>query len=86
MDIKTLNLKIKEKIFENISCEYLSIEDKTFLHKKHKSYDKKKFHIKLIIKSKELKILNKIDSNKKVYSILSCEMKEHIHSLQIQIL
>ena len=36
MDIKTLNLKIKKKIFDNISCQSLSIEDKTFLHEKHK--------------------------------------------------
>ena len=86
MDIKTLNLKIKKKIFNSISCQSLSIEDKTFLHEKHKSHSKNKFHIKLIIKSKELKLLNKIDSNKKIYSILSNEMKEYIHSIQIQIL
>ena len=44
MDIKTLNLKIKKKIFDNISCQSLSIEDKTFLHEKHKSHNKNKFH------------------------------------------
>ena len=82
----TNNLKIKKKIFDNISCQSLSIEDKTFLHEKHKSHNKNKFHIKLIIKSKELKLLNKIDSNKKIYTILSNEMKEYIHSIQIQIL
>ena len=31
----------------------------------------------------ELKKLNKIDSNKKVYKILDEEMKKFIHSIQI---
>ncbi len=43
------------------------------------------FHLKLIINSDELKKLNKIESNKKVYKVLDQEMKEHIHSLQILI-
>ena len=41
------------------------------------------FHLKLIIKSEELKKLNKIESTKKVYSVLDVELKEHIHSIQI---
>ncbi len=86
MDIKTLNSKIKKKILANISCSSILIEDKTFLHAKHKSHDKGKFHLKIIIDSKELSCLNKIDSNKKIYNILSEEMKQYIHSIQIQIL
>ena len=40
MDIKTLNLEIKKKIQKKISCEEISIEDKTFLHVNHKSHNK----------------------------------------------
>ena len=65
--------------------ESISIEDKSFLHKKHKSYQEGKFHLKLSIESVELGQLSKIESNKKVYKALSQEMKEYIHSLQILI-
>ena len=41
------------------------------------------FHLKLIIKSEQLKKLNKIESTKKIYNILDHELKEHIHSIQI---
>ena len=61
------------------------IEDKTFLHKKHPGNQKDKFHIKITIKSTELKKMNKLDSNKKIYKILNEELKYHIHSIQILI-
>jgi BolA protein len=35
--------------------------------------------------SNELKALNRIESNKRVYKILDKEMKDHIHSIQILI-
>ena len=85
MDINKLNLIIKEKISKNISVQSLLIEDKTFLHKNHKNHDKNKFHIKLIIKSDQLKKLNKIQSTKKIYKILDEELKMSIHSIQILI-
>ena len=40
---------------------------------------------KKTIKSEELKKLNKIESNKKIYKMLEVELKNHIHSLQILI-
>ena len=83
MDINKLNLIIKEKISKNISVQSLLIEDKTFLHKNHKNHDKNKFHIKLIIKSDQLKKLNKIQSTKKIYKILDEELQSYIHSTQI---
>ena len=46
---------------------------------------KKKNYLKIIVGSKELKNLNRIESNKKIYKVLDHEMKEHIHSLQILI-
>jgi BolA protein len=61
------------------------IEDKTFLHKNHSGHESNKFHLKVTIDSEELKKLNKVESNKKVYKILDEELKNHIHSLQILI-
>ena len=61
------------------------IEDKTFLHKNHPGHVSNKFHLKIIIESEELKQLNKIESNKKIYKILDEELRNHIHSLQILI-
>ena len=85
MNINDLILIVKKKIKENISVESIDIEDKTFLHKDHQSHDKKKFHLKLIIKSSELKKMKKIQSTRKIYSILKEELDEYIHSIQILI-
>ena len=85
MDINTLISMINKKISTNIKCENLKVEDKTFLHKDHVGNDNNKFHIKLSIESKELKKMNKIERNKKVYKILSEEIDKSIHSLQILI-
>tara|TARA_B100001564_G_C20037122_1_gene401479 strand:+ start:84 stop:344 length:261 start_codon:yes stop_codon:yes gene_type:complete len=85
MNINNLISIIKEKITKNISCENLKIEDKSFLHKNHSGNDINKFHIKLYIKSKELKKMNKIESNKKIHKVLSDEINTSIHSLQILI-
>jgi BolA family transcriptional regulator, general stress-responsive regulator len=85
MDINQLILIIKKKLGENIIIEKISVEDKTFLHKKHQSHQVGKFHLKLIIQSSDLNKQNKIKSTKKIYSILSEEMKKYIHSIQILI-
>ena len=85
MNINDLIAIVKKKLQNNFVIENISIEDKSFLHKKHKSYQEGKFHLKLRIESVELSQLSKIESNKKVYKALSQEMKEYIHSLQILI-
>ena len=83
MNINELIANIKKKLIQNINIENILIEDKTFLHKNHSGHDSKKFHLKIKIHSKELKILSKIESNKKIYKILDSELKTYIHSLQI---
>jgi BolA family transcriptional regulator, general stress-responsive regulator len=85
MNINQLILIVKKKIKDNISIDDINIEDKTFLHKKHKSHQKEKFHLKLIISSKDLKRMNRIESSKKIYKILDDELKKYIHSIQILI-
>tara|TARA_B100000073_G_scaffold220984_1_gene183936 strand:+ start:314 stop:574 length:261 start_codon:yes stop_codon:yes gene_type:complete len=83
MDIDNLSKNIKAKLLTNPSIENVVIEDKTYLHLKHASHDKNKFHIKLIVFSNDLKKRNKLDATKKVYKILEDEMKNYIHSIQI---
>ena len=83
MDINNLIAIVKKKLNNEIVIEKIEIEDKSFLHKNHSGHQKGKFHLKLIISSDELKKLNKIQSNKKIYKVLDEEMKEYIHSLQI---
>ena len=64
MEINILIKKVKKKICDKIRCEKIIIEDKTFLHKKHKNFDSKKFHLKIKIESIELKSKKKIESNR----------------------
>ena len=85
MDINQLIEIVKRKINQEVVCENIKVEDKTFLHKNHKSQEKNKFHLKLIIKSKQLNTENKISSTKKIYKILDEELKKYIHSIQILI-
>ena len=85
MNIDELIINVKKKIKKNIDIENILIEDKTFLHKNHPGHENNRFHLKITIKSGELKKLSKIESNKKIYKILDKELKNHIHSLQILI-
>tara|TARA_Y100001970_G_scaffold33245_1_gene41301 strand:+ start:437 stop:697 length:261 start_codon:yes stop_codon:yes gene_type:complete len=85
MNINELISTVKKKLMENILLEEINIEDKTFLHKKHKHHDHKRYHLKITIKSSNLKKLKKIDSTKKIYKIIDNELKNYIHSVQILI-
>ena len=85
MNINELIVNVKKKLKKNINIENILIEDKTFLHKNHPGHLSNKFHLKISIESDELKNLNKIESNKKIYKILDEELKNYIHSLQILI-
>ena len=85
MNIEKLIANVKKKIKKNIEIENILIEDKTFLHKNHSTHESNKFHLKISIESNELKRLNKIESNKKIYKLLDEELKKYIHSLQILI-
>ena len=85
MNINDLIVIVKKKIKKNISVKNIDVEDKTFLHKNHKSHNTKKFHLKLIIESSQLKEMEKIQSTRRIYSILKEELDQHIHSIQILI-
>ena len=85
MDINELITIVKNKLLNQINIESINIEDKSFLHKNHKGNQEGKYHLKITIVSEELKKMNKIESNKKIYKILDEELKKYIHSLQILI-
>ena len=85
MDINQLIEIVKKKICENLNIDQIEIQDKTYLHTKHLSHEKNKFHIKVLIKSEYLQNEKKLDTTKKVYKILDYEIKEYIHSIQLKI-
>ena len=77
--------QIKQKINKKINPENIILIDNSHLHSKHKSFDKNKFHLKLIIKSKKLKDMNKIMAHKEIFLVLKDEMISKIHALEIEI-
>ena len=85
MDINELIAIIKKKLSDQINIQHIEIEDKSFLHKNHKGNQEGKYHLKLNIVSDELKNMNRIESNKKIFKVLDKELKETIHSIQIQL-
>ena len=86
MDINELIAIIKKKLTNQIDIESIVIEDKSFLHKNHAGNQEGRYHLKIVLSSSELKNLNRIASNKKIYKILDHELKNYIHSIQILIL
>ena len=85
MNINDLIQIIEKKLSQEFSIENIKIEDKSFLHKKHKGFNENKFHLKLTIASRQLADLSRIESNKKIFKILDFEIKKYIHSIQILI-
>ena len=77
--------EVKEKINKKINPESIMLIDNSNFHTKHKSFDINKFHLKIIIKSKKLKNMNKIAAHKEIFSILKDEMSNKIHALEIEI-
>ena len=86
MEVNSLIKIVKEKLTKEIIISDIKVEDKSFLHNKHKNFDKNKFHIKLTINSPELKKISSVEANRKIYNILKEELSKNIHSLQIKII
>ena len=77
--------EVKEKINKKINPENIILIDNSSIHTKHKSFNSNKFYLKIIIKSKKLKSMNKIAAHKEIFSILKDEMSNKIHALEIEI-
>ncbi len=86
MDINELIAIVKKKLNDQINIDSINIEDKTFLHKNHSGNQDGKYHLKVTLKSSELRKISRIESNKKVYKVLKDELKKFIHSIQILII
>ena len=74
MNINELIAIVKKKLENQILIENIKIEDKSFLHSKHKGNQKGKYHLKISITSDELKQMGRIKSDKKIYKILEDEI------------
>ena len=85
MGINELIAIVKKKLQNQINIESINIEDKSFIHKNHSGNQKGKFHLKITLKSIDLKKISRIESNKKIYKVLDKEIREFIHSIQISI-
>ena len=70
MDIIELIAIVKKKLNDQINIENINIEDKSFLHKNHAENQKNKFHLKINLKSIELKKMNRIERTKKIYKMM----------------
>ena len=86
MNINQLIEIVEKKILSQDCISKVYIEDKSFLHKNHKSYENGKYHIVLSIESEELKKKSKLHSTRFIYKILDDELKKYIHSLQIKLI
>ncbi len=76
---------IENQLIKDFKPSSLTVIDSTHLHKKHKNFQTGKLHLKIILKSENLKKLDPIDANRKIFSSLREYMEKHIHSLQIKI-
>ena len=86
MDINQLSEIVKKKIKKGIEVQKIIIEDKTYLHLNHTGHDKKKFHIKILIESNYLNKMDKIKRSRIIYKLLNDELRNYIHSIQLDII
>tara|TARA_B100000029_G_scaffold67804_1_gene60395 strand:+ start:167 stop:421 length:255 start_codon:yes stop_codon:yes gene_type:complete len=76
---------IEKKITDSIEISKIEIIDNSSKHEGHKSFVKGKLHLKIIIDSKYLKSLDKVEAHKKVMKILEKELGDKIHALELKI-
>jgi len=77
--------EIEKKIRKEFNPDGLELINNSELHKKHKSFDSNKLHLKLIIDSKQLRQMRRMDAHKKIFSLIKEEMEKKIHALEIEI-
>mgnify|MGYP006127427981 CR=1 FL=1 len=76
---------VEKKIIKNIKSESVLITDNSALHKKHKFFDSKKYHLKLEIESNYLNSMLPVKAHREVMRLLKEELKTKIHALEIKI-
>ena len=76
---------IEDKIKNNKKTEKIKITNNTHKHKKHKFFDKNKYHLHLDIESVYLSSFDKLSAQRIVMKVLENELKTKIHALEIKI-
>ena len=76
---------VEKKIRDNVEVNKVEIINNSSKHQGHKSFAKGKFHLKIVIDSKYLKSLSKIEAHKEIMKILNEELKDKIHALELKI-
>jgi len=76
---------IEKKLKEKINFDSLKIVNNSHKHRGHKFFSEDKYHLRLNIKSQELKCLSRIEAQKKIMNILKDDFKKRIHALEIKI-
>ena len=77
--------EISKKLNDEIDIEDVEIIDNSYKHKGHKSFSPEKAHLHLIVKSKYLSTLSRINAQKMIMKILKDDLKSKIHALEISI-
>ena len=77
--------QIEKKIKKKVKLEEIKIIDNSDAHKKHKFFQKNKFHLILEIKSNYLNSLKRLDAEKILMKAIKDEFQEKIHALEIRL-
>ena len=77
---------IKKKLQNSLGLQFIEVINNSSLHQHHVSSPKTgNSHFKLVISSKEMQGLSRIQIHRKIYEELKEELSEYIHSLEIVI-
>tara|TARA_B100000029_G_scaffold512032_1_gene607611 strand:- start:2340 stop:2594 length:255 start_codon:yes stop_codon:yes gene_type:complete len=78
---------IYQKLYDFFEPDFLEVKNESYKHWGHSgSPNTGNSHFLIKIKSKKLSDLTRLDGERKIYSVLQKEMKNHIHALSIKII
>lgn len=86
MNISLLETTIQQKLNQAFSPDFLQLIDQTHRHQKHQQFQPGKSHLTLIIQSKKLSALPKLNAHQAIYHCLGELMQTDIHALSITIM
>ena len=78
--------RIRKKIEDNLSIDFLQIINNSYLHRGHAESSGENSHFEIIIKSKDFNNKKLIDCHRLVNSFLREEFKLGLHSVSIKII
>ena len=75
--------KVKEKINNKLNPEHVLLIDNSNLHAKHKTFNLNKYYLKLVIKSRKLKNMSKIEAHKIIFSVLTTKRTKYKYYIEV---